>query len=581
MSVFQKREKDKSGEMKTYKNWYISFQNHEGVTRRWAAFSDKKRSEDLLRKIEMLVQHRITNLPSNSELQDWLESLPAKWRKKLAKEELIGKQYLAASESLMQHIEDYKQHLIAKNTRGNYAEQTYNRLKRMIDGCDLFTYQQITSSAIENYLHKLRQPQREVVTDAEGNQSIKTIKGITTRTSNFYMQAMQQFYNWMIREGRATSSPVEHLNKLNPDIDATPRRAMTTDELSKLFSWLDKQPKHKQSKMQPAERKLLYLVAMYTGLRSSELASLTRTSFDLTSDTPTVRIHAKKSKRGKHDRIQLHPDLIEPLRRQIAKLLPDEPVFNMPSKSNVAKRFRKDFEGAGIPYENEKGEVLNFHCLRHTYITLLSSANVNPKVAQEMARHCNIKLTLDHYTHLQDGQVQEALTQIPSMSDMGVSAPIKPNAADVIKQLAKREVEPVDAAPMQIAEYMDGDDEPEPDGTGGGSGAGLDENEGEIGAPYGALLGQSGAISYNQMQSNDEILPQEEGVKYGRRKTKPLVKQGVKRFKRRGRDSNPRYGENPYDDLANRCLQPLGHLSEDLLIYDRCLWENELYQYRM
>lgn len=30
---------------------------------------------------------------------------------------------------------------------------------------------------------------------------------------------------------------------------------------------------------------------------------------------------------------------------------------------------------------------------------------------------------------------------------------------------------------------------------------------------------------------------------------------------RRGRDSNPRYSLRPYDALAKRCLQPLGHLS--------------------
>ncbi len=34
-------------------------------------------------------------------------------------------------------------------------------------------------------------------------------------------------------------------------------------------------------------------------------------------------------------------------------------------------------------------------------------------------------------------------------------------------------------------------------------------------------------------------------------------------LKRRGRDSNSRYRFTPYDGLANRCLQPLGHLSGD------------------
>jgi hypothetical protein len=37
---------------------------------------------------------------------------------------------------------------------------------------------------------------------------------------------------------------------------------------------------------------------------------------------------------------------------------------------------------------------------------------------------------------------------------------------------------------------------------------------------------------------------------------------GLRRsLERRERDSNPRYGFIPYAGLANRCLQPLGHLS--------------------
>jgi hypothetical protein len=37
-------------------------------------------------------------------------------------------------------------------------------------------------------------------------------------------------------------------------------------------------------------------------------------------------------------------------------------------------------------------------------------------------------------------------------------------------------------------------------------------------------------------------------------------------FWRRGRDSNPRYGFRPYNGLANRRLQPLGHLSSADLV---------------
>jgi integrase len=44
------------------------------------------------------------------------------------------------------------------------------------------------------------------------------------------------------------------------------------------------------------------------------------------------------------------------------------------------------------PFDSE-GKTLDFHGLRHTYITRLVSAGIHPKVAQQLARHSTITLT--------------------------------------------------------------------------------------------------------------------------------------------------------------------------------------------
>ena len=54
---------------------------------------------------------------------------------------------------------------------------------------------------------------------------------------------------------------------------------------------------------------LLYLTAAYTGLRASELASLTPASFDLQSDPPMVVVEAGDSKHRQRDELPLHPEL--------------------------------------------------------------------------------------------------------------------------------------------------------------------------------------------------------------------------------------------------------------------------------
>ena len=61
----------------------------------------------------------------------------------------------------------------------------------------------------------------------------------------------------------------------------------------------------------------------------------------------------------------------------------------------------------------------------------------------------------------------------------------------------------------------------------------------------------------------------------GARKTRPLHHVG-RRGKRTGRDSNPRSPYKRLVGLANRCLQPLGHLSKEL----RNVIEVGLYQSR-
>lgn len=57
------------------------------------------------------------------------------------------------------------------------------------------------------------------------------------------------------------------------------------------------------------DRAMLYLMAAYTGLRASELASLSEASFDVGSDLPMVTVEAGYSKHRREDVVPLHPEL--------------------------------------------------------------------------------------------------------------------------------------------------------------------------------------------------------------------------------------------------------------------------------
>jgi len=76
---------------------------------------------------------------------------------------------------------------------------------------------------------------------------------------------------------------------------------------------------------------------------------------------------------------------------------------------------RLDLAAAKIPYQDSGGRVADFHSLRHTFISNLSRSGVSPKVAQSLARHSTIGLTMDTYTHIGLYDERAALDSLPRL----------------------------------------------------------------------------------------------------------------------------------------------------------------------
>lgn len=199
--------------------------------------------------------------------------------------------------------------------------------------------------------------------------------------------------------------------------------------------------------MSGQERANLYQLAVETGLRASELRSLIWSSFTLEPDSQSVSVLAAYSKNRRDD--------VLPLRASTAKMLAAwyeeqgrpaglSPAFNMPKAYHLSKVIRADLADARqdwldevknnirereqreispfLRYRDESGKVLDFHALRHTIITNLARSGVHPKVAQQLARHSTITLTMDRYSHTVMGELAEALDRLP---DLGNEVPAR------------------------------------------------------------------------------------------------------------------------------------------------------------
>jgi len=83
------------------------------------------------------------------------------------------------------------------------------------------------------------------------------------------------------------------------------------------------------------------------------------------------------------------------------------------TNADLKDRLESDF----LCYCNHDDLYADFHSLRHLFITNLERAGVTPKMAQTLARHSDIRLTLGVYTHVELHDQTAAIESLPGLGD--------------------------------------------------------------------------------------------------------------------------------------------------------------------
>src|SRR5205085_9964884 len=116
------------------------------------------------------------------------------------------------------------------------------------------------------------------------------------------------------------------------------------------------------------------------------------------------------------DRQPLRDDTAEMMKQYIAsRPATTEKLWPGEWYKAAAEMVRLDLVTAGIPYRDGAGKYFDFHSIRGQFISSLAANGVHPKVAQVLARHSTITLTMDHYTHLDVMDVAGALAKLPAV----------------------------------------------------------------------------------------------------------------------------------------------------------------------
>jgi integrase len=284
---------------------------------------------------------------------------------------------------------------------------------------------------LDNLLPRVEATLREL---AKRGKSGKTIANIT--------EALCSFCNWCVIRGYLSENPSAKLAV----IDTTPEeeyRALTIEETRRLL------------RVAPEHLRLLYIIAMTTGLRANELRSLTRKHLD--TDNNVLILEPAWTKNRKLAFQPLPKRLVKELESYSASgivqalyrrfyrnfVCPQDALLYVPS--HPARELDKDLKTAKIPKHTKEGKVA-FHALRTSFVTLTYEAGANHKEAQQLARHSTPTLTANTYGRARNERLAEVAEKVADrllLADTGanmVHATENDDTTKIVKLLPEQQL---------------------------------------------------------------------------------------------------------------------------------------------
>lgn len=348
--------------------WYISFENRHGKR---VTISSKMRHErdaqtlaNQLVTREMLAKHGVT------------DTAPDKFR-------------LTDATPLSELLGVWEKDLTARGNTAKHVAQQHGQALELLKIGKIAYFPQLTASGIQIALGDMRKD------------------GSSLSTLNHYLRSIKAFSRWLWGDGRVKADPVAGMRGYNIKTDRRrQRRALTFKEAKALFKAADG---GKQLwGMSGVDRGMMYRLMLGTGFRVNEVRTLRAKHFLLNETPPIVVVEAGFSKRRREDRQPIRAELGKMLKKYLkaSGVTGDDRAFAMPDKPN--RMFVHDLGVAGIPVKDEQSRVIDLHSLRHTFITECAK-QFAPKMAQQLARHSSITLTMDFYTHIEADEVAKAL----------------------------------------------------------------------------------------------------------------------------------------------------------------------------
>ena len=204
---------------------------------------------------------------------------------------------------------------------------------------------------------------------------------------------LAHIWNVMAARYRVKANPWRGIKPLKMD---AVRRDLTREELAKIAATLQ------------GEYRTAFFVGCFTGLRLSDVATLTWESIDLDAGEIALRPIKTARTSGRWVHIPIVPEF-----RAILSAIPARRHgFVMPAiaarfkeqRTTLSREFVEMFTNAGIETRTDGGKgkparnVVGFHSLRHTFVSIAANCGIPFQTVLAIVGHSAAKMT-EHYFH--------------------------------------------------------------------------------------------------------------------------------------------------------------------------------------
>ena len=199
---------------------------------------------------------------------------------------------------------------------------------------------------------------------------------ISNGAAHHHQAVLNGALNRAVRDGILASNPLKMLGskeKFQPS--ESNREFLTLEEL--------KQAMAAESPREDVKRAFLF--SCFTGLRLSDVRSLTWSKITKAPDGQTLQLRVTMQKTNKTVYVPLSTEAIKQLYKREN---PDEPIFNLTlTASNIERIIKKWMENAGIT------KHVTYHCSRHTFGTMMLTLGSDIYTTSKLMGHSNVTTT--------------------------------------------------------------------------------------------------------------------------------------------------------------------------------------------